>query len=680
MRGRWRKQLLACGLVLALTGLAGPAAAVTWEFGTAGKGENPFMPRGYLIATEDGLHWLSSRFDNSGSTTMYSSKLNGLSYIDATKVDGSGYTLYAFTDRNPKKYQYLIAYCNGELIPDFASHAGAPGRLSDLENIGSGANWAIPIQGFEFEPGCYYEFAFQRGMQANNGVTLVFSSDGLGYIQNPSTDEEVAKYEAEQYQEYEFVSSYWKEEGEDGSYVYNFHLVPMRFAVQTYADVSLWEDRAEEARAFLDSVPPEQVDGVRYHQANLDNLRLLLDSQQEQIQRSVRLKLQPEAEALMEVMNQELDSALELARSASLLKSDVSVLEELLTDARALYETASGNQGTGQGQYAPNRVEELAAAIAAAEELDMYSPQAEINGAIETLRAAVVQTYNSVVREERMILRDEASGVVLLAPMGALPEDAVLYVDQVEENLASAQTLREQLGEGAESLSFFEIRVMSGDVVVQPTQAVDVQLPLGEDQRGRAAVVYADRTPDAPARMSAVSTGDKLLFQTAELGTFAVALRASTAEALPEAAESAPPEPSQPPAPESGAPSGEEPPAGAVQTTAPEEEPETVTVVEKTDVPLEQEPEQMKSELEQAPGEEAAPPEETHQPVRADPELLDEVDFTLDGLTRAGQPTVFLLATGGVLLLAAGLAARKAGAAWARTARRGKNRDGRKEV
>ncbi len=622
----------ACCLLLLLAGLTIPAGAVTWEFGTAGKGENAFMPRGYLIAAEDGLHWLSSRFDNSGSTTMYTSKLNGVSYIDATKVDGSGYTLYAFTDRNPLVYQYLIAYKNGELIPDFSSYAGAPGRLSGLEGLGSGANWAIPIQGFQFEPGCYYEFAFRRGMQANNGVTLVFSNDGLGYIQNPETEEEIAKYEADKDKEYQFISSYWREDLEDGSYIYNFNLVPMRFTVQTYADVTIWETAAEEAQAFLDSLAPGAVDGVTYHQENIDNLTLLLENQQEQIQRSVRTKLQPEAEELMAAMVEELDQALALAQSSSLLRSDISILEELLADAQSLYQTASGNVGTGKGQYAQNRVEELAAAIAAAQALHDHSPQAAIDNAITDLRSAIVQTYNSVVREEMQILYDQASGVSVLAPMGALPEDAVLYVDEVEDNIPSAQPVRQALGDTAETVAFYQIQIMSGDQVVQPTQEVDVQLVLTGDQAKRAVTVYAADSADTLARISSVTTGSRLLFQTDQLGVFALTTRASTAEHLGE---------------------GDTPPSE--ETSG-----ETATIVDITDVPVNEQPDQTQTELEETPAqEETQPPQEEPEP-RPDPQLLEEVDIPLDGLTRSGQPTVFLLCAGALVVLAAALAVERA--------------------
>ena len=40
-------------IVMMAMGLAATvASAETWEFGTSGKGKNPFTPRGYLVDTE----------------------------------------------------------------------------------------------------------------------------------------------------------------------------------------------------------------------------------------------------------------------------------------------------------------------------------------------------------------------------------------------------------------------------------------------------------------------------------------------------------------------------------------------------------------------------------------------------------------------------------------------------
>lgn len=594
----------------------------TWEFGTSGQGQNPFTPRGYLIATDDGVHWLSSRFDNSTGTVLYKSTLNGISYIDAKKVDGGTYTLYALTDRNPKVYQYLTAYKNGKVISDFSSYVGAPGRLEEGQNLGSGANWAIPITGFVFEPGALYEFAFLRGMQANNGITLVFSEDGKGYIKNPSTQDEIKKYEADRYKEYEFMSSYWVTKTASGEYVYDFHLVPMRFSVQTYADLSTWEQAAEEARAFLNTVTPADVKAGKFHQSNLDNLKLLLESQEQQAQKVVRKQLQDKAEKTMAGMVKELSQALEQAKSSQAMKADISVLKELLEDARALYKIASQRIGDGIGEYAGDRVAELAAAIKAAEPLGERSPQTQIENAIDDLEEAIVRVHNSVVRGKTIALHDDASGVSVVAPEGALPEDTVLFVDTVEENISSYRDVKAHFGDEVGEIFMYDIRLYSGDLVVQPTAEVEVQIPTDERTEKRSVAVYAADNGKNPQRISSLNPKGYRYFLTERVGIFALTLKAST--------------------------------AGVFESSG-EEKKENVTLLDETEVELSGEPDRLNEELVEDIGKSDRPEKESPE-MAADHQLLDQVYIPLEKLKREGDPAILLLAAG-LLLLSALMAA-----------------------
>ena len=113
--------------------------ADVWEFGTSGKGRNPFTPRGYLVDTDNGQHWLSNLYNNSGSVIRYSGVRNGVDYLEAKKSDGSNYTFYAMTDRNPytsKKdwiaygKKYMFAYKDGVRISNFTDYiqTGRQGR------------------------------------------------------------------------------------------------------------------------------------------------------------------------------------------------------------------------------------------------------------------------------------------------------------------------------------------------------------------------------------------------------------------------------------------------------------------------------------------------------------------------------------------------------------------------
>lgn len=176
---------------------ASTVSADVWEFGSSGPGKNPFTPRGYLVDTEKGQHWLSSTFDNSGMEVRYSGVKNGIDYLEAKKSDGSDYAFYAMTDRNPwpesssriaygKKF--LFAYKNGTRISNFTDYVKTPATRGDkVDPSGEGTCWVFKIEGFELEPGCLYEFGFLRGMQANNGITLVLAEDEegncTGYIQ-----------------------------------------------------------------------------------------------------------------------------------------------------------------------------------------------------------------------------------------------------------------------------------------------------------------------------------------------------------------------------------------------------------------------------------------------------------------------------------------------------------------
>lgn len=488
------------------------AFAITWEYGTSGTGKNPFTPRGYVIVTDTGQYWLNSRFDNSTGTVSYSGLQNGISYIDAEKLDGSNYTLYAFTDRNPAVYQYLTAYKNGQLIPNFSSYIGAPGRLNTENNLGSGADFGIPISGFKFEPGCYYEFAFQRGLQAKNGITLVFSEDGKGYIQNPVTPEEKKKYEQDKYLEYQFMSSYWViKDPKTGDYKYDFHLVPMRFSVQTYADLTTWEKGKQEAKQFISSISPKDIISGKYNQENINELKLTLQSLEEEAQASIKKQLQPAAEDNMQLMLLELKAALKKAKLHESSTADLNTLHSLLKEANALYQTASANIGTDIGQYGKAATLALKEVIDSASALTEKDGQSVINKAINNLKEAMDRVYASIVREDSLILFDRASGVKAVVPRGTVPDDVVMYVKMLTDSDDAYKKIQTAFGKDTQ-ISVYDIKLYSHDLKVQPTGKIELQIPVISEAKSGTSLIYTAGDDLMPSQIiSAEADGYKIL-------------------------------------------------------------------------------------------------------------------------------------------------------------------------
>ena len=573
------------------------AQAVTWEYGTSGQSQNPFTPRGYVIETENGWFWLNSRFDNSSGSVVYSGEKNGVDFIEAQKADGSNYTLYALTDRNPKVYQYLAAYKNGQPIENFSQYIQAPGRLSGNQNLGSGANWAIPIEGFEFEPGCYYEFAFLRGLQANNGITLVFSEDGKGYIQNPETEAEIAKYEADKYEEYQFMSSYWVEWNADHSdYTYDFHLVPMRFSVQTYADLSAWETGRQTAVDFLSSVTAADISSGKYVQKNIDSLESTLAKLDERAETSVRKMLQDDADTTIKLMISELQIALSKAQKPKTAGADLEELKKQIKEGEVLYEEASGKIGTGIGQYDGDLTAALKVSLEHAKTMTKANAQSEVDAAARDLAEAITRVYASVIHEPSLILYDYATKIKLVIPETAVPADTVLYVhgftSEEEEYQAASAALAEVLqqeGENPKELVLYQIQLYSGDLITHPSQKFRVQIPVPGGSWESNVYYSADGT-DYQLLPADQADGVKMM-RVEDTGYFAIVYN-------PEAEETPPP---------------------------PEEPTNPVTSVEETSVELDETPDETTEDIAETAGEEEktddAPYEEPRTattPVAAD--------------------------------------------------------------
>ena len=541
------------GIFLILIMLWISAAAIVnadvWEFGSDGPGQNPFTPRGYLVDTEKGQHWLSSTYDNSGFYVRYSGVRNGVDYLEAKKSDGSNYTFYAMTDRNPWPkdssrvgygQKFLFAYKNGRRISDFNDYVQTPATRGDkVDPSGQGTCYVFKIEGFELEPGCLYEFGFLRGMQANNGITLVLAEDKngnpIGYIQETDeglTSEERSKYMDERYDEYEFISSWYKNENGSG---YTVNTVPMRFTLQTYADMTEWEKAADKAQAWLDSVTEKDFTSGKYKRSNVEQLRILLTSLNKKAKDEVRFKLQPAANASIKSMKNELNAMLQKAQSDKPEPADISSLEAKLKEAKALYAKTSVNVGIDIGQYGQIEVENLKEEIDKASKMDKYYPQNEINEEVEALDYAMTEVLASKVMEEMLVFYDKVTGIYVVAPVDSLPEDAKLFVRVMGTETDDYKSMEDNLSEKETEAVYYRIQFYQGDRKIQPTKNVEVQMPVPDIISEKGSTVYSADAKGNLRKMNSAKANGMHFFRTEKLSAFVLAGSTASEEEKAEA-------------------------------------------------------------------------------------------------------------------------------------------------
>ena len=536
-----RKLSRITGILLVMLMLwASAAAAVNadvWEFGAEGKGRNPFMPRGYLVETEKGVHWLSSTYDNSGFYIRYTGVRNGVDYLDAKKSDGSNYTFYAMTDRNPwtdKKdwigygQKYMFAYKNGARISNFTNYVKTPATRGDkVDPSGQGTCYVFKIEGLELEPGCLYEFGFLRGMQANNGITLVLAEDEegntVGYIQQTDeglTAEEKAKYNAEKNREFEFISSWYKKDDGKG---YKVNTVPMRFKVQTYADLSNWENAADKAQAWLDTVTEKDFKEGKYKRSNVEQLRILLISLNKKAKDEVRFKLQPAANSSMKSMINEINAMLQKAQSDKPEPADTKSLEAKLKEAKDLYAKASVNIGIDIGQYGQIEVENLREEIDRASKMDRFYPQNEINNEVEALDNAIREVLASKVMEEMLRFYDKVTGIYVVAPIDSLPEDTKLFVRIMGKETGEYKSMEGSLSEKETEAVYYKMQFYEGDRNIQPTKSVEVQMPVPDSISEKGSLVYSVNSKSKLTKLKSAKANGMHFFKTGKLSAFVLA-------------------------------------------------------------------------------------------------------------------------------------------------------------
>lgn len=536
-----RKLSRITGIILVLLMLLASAGTIVnadvWEFGTEGQGKNPFTPRGYLVETEKGVHWLSSSYDNSGFYVRYTGVKNGVDYLEAKKSDGSKYTFYAMTDRNPWSSKkdwvsygkiYLFAYKNGSRISNFTNYVKTPATRGDkVDPSGQGTCYVFKIEGFELEPGCIYEFGFLRGMQANNGITLVLDKDDegntTGYIQQTDaglTAQEKARYNAEKNKEYEFISSWHKKSNGKG---YTVNTVPMRFTVQTYADMSDWEEAADKAQEWLAAVTEKDFKEGKYKRSNVEQLEVLLISLNKKAKDEVRFKLQPSADATMKSMISELNAMLKKAQSEKPEPADIKALEAKLKEARELYEKASVNIGIDIGQYGQIEVENLKEEIDKASKMDKYYPQNEINNEVEALDNAITEVLASKVLEEMLRFYDKVTGIYVVAPVDSLPEDTKLFVRIMGSETDEYKSMEGNLSEKETEAVYYRMQFYEGDENIQPTKSVEVQMPVPDAISEKGSLIYSVNSKGKLTKVNSAKTNGMHFFKTDKLADFVLA-------------------------------------------------------------------------------------------------------------------------------------------------------------
>lgn len=521
------------------------ATAQVWVFGSSGQGQNPFTAKGYAIKTESGkIQWLYSKFDNGGyddngnmhmqdGGTVYTGTDNGVQYINAAKADGTTYQLYAFTNRNPsvcKNFMFASQRKskNGEVasISDFSTYVGDPIRTStNLAEFPNGMNqqWAIPINNFAFEPGTLYEFGFLQGMQANNGISMVLQDDGAnhyyGYLMAPYSAGEQALYDKMKNVEYQFISSYTKVEGT--SY-YNVHFVPMRFSVQTFADLTAWNTAAAKTQTFLNGITQSDYASGRYVKSSIDNLKAELASMQDKAQTQVKYQLKTEADKSIADMTNKINADITTAKTETGVFSDMTKLNGELTAANAFYTTAKDNTGTQVGNYQKEAADALKKTIDQASKLTKEDLQSDIDKAVTDLENAVIHVKSSQIQSDKIILSDFVTGIKVVMERGSVPDNVSLIVSRVDAADQRHKPIADSIGTGVQKLEIYNILLFSGDQKIQPSKPMIIQFPVPDAMRSSDISVYYAGDDFKACTISSTRTQNVVAAASSDTGYFSL--------------------------------------------------------------------------------------------------------------------------------------------------------------
>ncbi|MCQ2486984.1 MAG: hypothetical protein MJ129_03545 [Clostridia bacterium] len=506
------------------------SADVTY-FGSSGSGNNPFNPRGFFVQTNDGgLYWLSSKFrtpsassgvaDAFGNQVQYTGSDSGLDYVDATNVSG----LFAGADRNPTPgYQYLVGYSKNSSgaaltrISNFSSLVALPSRNSQRDP-NNDIGWTMKIN-LNLEPGTAYEFAFLRGMRANNGITCVIAPDNTGYLRTPFTAEEQAYYDSHAYDEYQFLRS--ATPNEDGSMSLSF--VPMRYKVQTYADVSAWNTTRDEVQNFLNSVSEADLASGKYVRENVEYLANLLQQYNSQVEGTIKMELQVEADNDINGLIASISEVYENARQQHQTgPSDLTRFNELMQEARDLYAKASSNIGTDVGQYGADAVANLGGVIDNSEDISISSPQGEVDAACDALEQAIMMVKVSKVSADELRFYDSVTGIFVTVPRGSVPDDVTLYVAQITPEESLYTDVYDLMEIKPDQMTIYQILFMQGMEVVPLNGTASIQIPIFDNMAPEhTAINYINDSKESTYLASAIASGMHV-FRTDTMGYFSI--------------------------------------------------------------------------------------------------------------------------------------------------------------
>ena len=520
------------------------ASAQLWVFGSSGQGQNPFTAKGYAIKTESGkIQWLYSKFDNGGydengnmhmqdGGTVYTGTDNGVQYINATKADKTTYQLYAFTNRNPLIYNFMFAYQkksqNGDFTPvkDFTSRLGSPIRTSaDLTQFPNGINqqWAIPINNFVFEPGTLYDFGFQQGMQANNGISMVLQDDNLGhyygYLMYPYSATEQTLYDKMKFVEYQFISSYTKV---DGTNYFNVNFVPMRFSVQTYADLSAWNTAAAKVQSFLNGITQGDYDSGRFSKTSIENLNAELKSMQYQADNEVKKQLKEEADKSIADMVNKITADMNLAKTETGKFSDMAKLDAELKTAGEFYDSAKNNVGSEIGNYKKEALDALKKAIDPAGALTKEDLQSDIDKAVTDLENAVIQVKSSQIQPDKITLSDFVSGITVTANRGSVPDNVSLIVTKINPADQRYNAIKSSVDGAVKGIEIYYILLYSGDQKIQPSQPITIQFPIPDSMKNNDVSVYLSGNDFHAEKISSVRSQSFVVTNPSSVGYFSL--------------------------------------------------------------------------------------------------------------------------------------------------------------
>ncbi|MEG0391272.1 MAG: hypothetical protein RR626_00755, partial [Anaerovoracaceae bacterium] len=462
--------------------------------------------------------------------------------------------------------------------------------------------WIIPIENFSLEPGCMYEFGFRRGMIANNGISLVLAEDNTGYLKQPFTGEEQARYDQYKEEEYKFVAS------RDGT---NLNLVPMRFTVQTYADLSIWSEAEAEAVNFLSTVTEADLDKGRYNRENVEALRGHLSSLQAQVETGAKMELQGQSNITQKRLAQELRATLAQAKVEKPIEADLTALTAKIKEAKEFYEKAKKNVGIELGQYGEEAVNALNTEIGVAQAMHKFTRQEEIDAEIVNLESAMIRVKSSVVREPYVTFRDKATGLVVIAPIAAFPANAQMIVRRANQASEAYKNAVKNLSKEETEATLYIIEFYSGINLVQPEKEITIQIPTEEKMKNFLTTLYFADAKGKLEEIKAPEINGMKMFTDNKVGTYLV--------------------------------SGREKP----KTEEKDQKTETMTIMRED--PLPKEPEEKETEIEK----EKEKKEEIVNPIdEYRKKVENDAKFDHNAVTRDASP-VYLLVVAMILAVAA---------------------------